>query len=52
MKNIKTNDLEYMPKYFRCKKCLTLQIILEISFPDYNIPLYHIYIVKVCQNKH
>ena len=52
MKDIKTNDLEYMPKYFRCKKCLTLQKILEISFPDYNIPFYHIYIVKICQNKH
>ena len=32
MKNIKTNDLEYMPKYFRCQKCLTLQKILESEF--------------------
>ena len=52
MENMKTNELEYLPTYFRCKKCLTLQKILEIKFPSENLPLYHIYIVKVCQNNH
>ena len=52
MENIKTNELEYLPTYFRCKKCFTLQKILEIKFPSEDLPFYHIYIVKVCQNKH
>jgi len=52
MENKKANELEYLPTYFRCKKCLTLQKILEIKFPSENLPFYHIYIVKVCQNKH
>ena len=52
MENIKANELDYLPTYFRCKKCLTLQKILEITFPSHNLPFYHIYIVKVCQNKH
>lgn len=52
MEDIKANKLEYLPTYFRCRKCLTLQEILEISFPDYSSPFYHIYIIKKCQNKH
>ena len=52
MENIKSNELEYLPTYFRCKKCLTLQKILETKFPSEDLPFYHIYIVKVCQNKH
>ena len=52
MENIKTSELEYLPTYFRGKKCLTLQKILEMNLPSHTLPFYHIYIVKVCQNKH
>ena len=52
MEDIKPNELKILPTYFRCKQCLTLQEIIELKFPDYSFPIYHIYIVKKCQNKH
>ena len=45
-------ELKDLPTFFRCKKCLSVQKIINFSFPDNNIPMNYIYIITVCQNNH